>query len=152
MIEITQAVEAECPVGKAFGVEGVGEGVVWKCLDEDHKGSDYWFKVKGKKHSVTKVKTLAPVDIEKMKSVNDFIDTVLTDNRMKQGIEYLVEQGKPISRKSTGDFLSWVFDDIITEEADTMAASHITRKDLGKPVGTQARDWFFKYLDNQAGL
>ena len=30
LVEITEAVEAECPVGKFFGESGVGEGVVWK--------------------------------------------------------------------------------------------------------------------------
>jgi len=52
LIELTMAVEAECPVGKAFGVSSVGEGIVWKCIDEndDFHNSGFWFKVKGPRH------------------------------------------------------------------------------------------------------
>src|ERR1035437_7765985 len=35
LVRITDEVENECPVGKAFGVSGVGEGVVWKILNQE---------------------------------------------------------------------------------------------------------------------
>jgi len=149
IIEITNSVEAECPVGKAFGISSTGEGVVWRQVG---KSPELWFKVKGKKHSISKVKTLAPIDVEKMKSVSDFVTSVLTNVRFEQGIEYLKENNHDISRKSTGIYLSWIFADIMSEESDTMEASCITKKDLGKPVGNRARDWFFNYLDTDAGL
>lgn len=50
MIEITEEVERECPVGKAFGVSGVGEGVVWTCVTPGWNDSGTWFKVKGDAH------------------------------------------------------------------------------------------------------
>ena len=61
MIEITNEVEQCCPVGADFGVKGIGEGVVWTCITPGWEGSRTWFKVKGEKHSVSKVKTLAAV-------------------------------------------------------------------------------------------
>ncbi len=57
---LTLQVEAQCPAGKFFGVEGVGEGIVWSPKSiELAQDSGLWFKVKGEKHSVSKVKTTA---------------------------------------------------------------------------------------------
>lgn len=42
--ELTLAVEAECPVAKAFGFSGVGEGIVWS---SEVNGVVHRFKVKG---------------------------------------------------------------------------------------------------------
>ena len=73
--EITLEVERECPVAKHFGVSGgTGEGVVWSCWEEGWNSSAYTFKVKGELHSVSKVKTLAPVDIERLNTINEFVD------------------------------------------------------------------------------
>jgi len=48
--EITEAVENECPVGKAFGKIGIGEGVVWTCVTPGYNSPSLVFKVKGERH------------------------------------------------------------------------------------------------------
>jgi len=146
----TEEVEKECPVAKHFGVSGIGEGIVWTCTHPDFSGSDFWFKVKGEKHSASKVKVLAEVDIEKMKTVDDFMDKVVTENRLQQGIDYLNEMGLELTEKSTGTFLSWMFKDIMKEESDTMEASGLDRKDIGKPIGTLSRKWYFEKINEVA--
>ena len=64
-IELVEEVEKECPVSKQFNVSGIGEGIVWTT---EYKGETYRFKTKGEKHSVSKVKTVVPIDIEKINS------------------------------------------------------------------------------------
>jgi hypothetical protein len=145
LVAITQAVEAECPVGKHFGVSGVGEGVVWRC--EQNPTSRLWFKVKGDKHSVAKVKKLVEVDAEKLGSIVEFVERVTTEARVNQGIEYLKEQGLDVSRKSTGQFLSWFFADIMKEEADVLEASGLVKKDVSGKIGEKARAMFFDAVD-----
>jgi RNA ligase len=147
LIDYTQQVEDECPIAKHFGISGCGEGIVYKCTDPDYNDPAFWLKIKGEKHSVSKVKTLAPVDVEKMKSVDDFMDKVVTENRLNQGIEYLVEMGLEVTEKSTGQFISWVFKDCLKEESDTLEASGLNKKDIGKPLGTLSRKWYFKKLE-----
>lgn len=142
LIKITEEVENCCPVGNAFGVEGVGEGVVWTHYLPD--GDTLRFKVKGEKHSVSKVKTLAAVDIEKINKVADFVDSVLTDARLEQGIQYLKEMGHPIDAKSTGHFVKWVASDVFKEEADTIVGNNLDSKMVGKQVSNEARKWFFE--------
>lgn len=147
MIEITQAVENECPVGKAFGVSGIGEGVVWTCITPGWEGTR--FKVKGEKHSVSKVKTLAAVDVEAVQALKDFVDATVTEQRLEQGVDNLVrEQLKPLEMTSMGDFIRWVYNDVVKEETDTIVASGFDPKKLGGPIANKARPWFIKRINS----
>ena len=144
LADLTEKVEAECPFAKAHGVSGVGEGIVWKCIDEGWEDPMFYFKVKGNAHSVTKVKTLAAVDIEKVNSYREFAEKCVTENRCRQGVDKLREAGKPTDRKSLGDFLKWVQTDIEKEESDTAKASGLDLKAASGEITKTARNWFFK--------
>lgn len=139
--ELTLAVEAECPVAKAFGFSGVGEGIVWSCQVGNvvHR-----FKVKGVKHSSSKVKTLAAVDTEKINSIKEFVEYAVTESRFNQGLEKTFLNGEPIDVKKLGNLMKWIVDDIIKEEMDTMVANKLEPKDIGKYVSTKVREMFFK--------
>jgi hypothetical protein len=150
MIEITEEVEAECPVGMFFGNSGIGEGVVWKCVTPGWESSNYWFKVKGEKHSTSKVKTLAPVDVEAIESMNAFIDSVLTESRLEQGLDNLVrEQLKPFEMTSMGDFLRWIYHDVMKEEQDTIFENQIDPKKMAGALANSAKKWYIKKLNER---
>jgi len=145
---MTLAVEECCPVGKFFGIEGVGEGRVWSCVEDGWRNSKYVFKVKGEKHSKSKVKKLANVDIEKMKSIEDFVAKHANEERLMQAYNWLKEQGKEVTEKETGEFIRWVFNDILKEEKDELEGSGLTQKDLGGAVAKVAKNWYFAKLGN----
>ena len=127
--EITEHVENECPISKAFGIDnGLAEGVVWSV---EYKDSVHRFKVKGDKHSVTKVKKLASVDVEKLKTIQDFISYAVTENRFNQAVENVFGK-EDLDVKKMGDFIRWFVKDIASEEMDTMVEN-------GKPVGLALR-------------
>jgi hypothetical protein len=140
--ELTIEVEQECPVAKHFDVTGLGEGIVWSCVSQGYNSSRFMFKVKGEKHSSSKVKTLASVDIEKVNSVNEFAETVVTESRLNQGLEYLKVHNITIEPKSTPQFLKWISDDVVKEETDTLVASNLEIKDVMSRVKHVARIWF----------
>lgn len=149
LAEITEEVERECPVGKAFGVSGIGEGVVWTGQLTVPGGAtkNLRFKVKGEKHSVSKVKTLAPVDVEKVKSIQEFMDYAVTENRMAQGYDELItKKGLVPDTKQIGPFIKWVRDDVLKEESDTMKASGLEAKDISKALSIRAKAWFQKKM------
>jgi hypothetical protein len=150
LVEITLAVEEQCPVAKSFGIEGIGEGVVWY-----NRETGLRFKVKGEKHSVSKVTTvkqIAAVDLERMASVKQFVDLVVTDNRLNQGIDKLREMGKEISVKSTGDFIKWVMSDVLKEEGDVIEASMLNKKELNPAMSEKAKQFFFSYINTEQAL
>lgn len=145
LVELTLAVEEECPVGKQLGVSGVGEGIVWW-----NPEVDLTFKVKGKAHSVSKVRTIkeiAAVDIERMNSIKEFVDTVITENRLNQGLAKLGEMGLDIEVKNTGTFMKWVVSDGIKEEMDVIIASNFDMKEIGKIASDVAKAFWFKTLE-----
>ncbi len=140
LISITEKVEAECPVAFQRGVSGIGEGVVW---ESTYKNNVLRFKVKGEKHSVTKVKKLAEVDVAKMNTICDFVEYSVTENRVKQAIS---ETGAD-DRKHTGSVLKWVANDIIKEESDTLQENDLEWKEVASEANTKARQIFFKLIE-----
>lgn len=140
LIELTEAVEKDCPVarqmlGADFKDELIGEGIVWTAV---FKGNTVRFKVKGEKHSSSKVKVLAAVDVEKMASIREFVAAVVTESRLTQGLEHITAR----EPKYTGEFLKWVMSDIFKEESDTMVANGFTSKEVSGSLSTAIRQWF----------
>lgn len=136
---LTNEVERTCPFSKAFGVDGIGEGIVWKCITEGYENNPkFWFKTKGEKHKVSKTKQAVPVDVEKMESINDLVGSLVTDQRLWQGME-----GMEFDRKNIGKLLKWMNEDIQKEESDTIAENGFTFKDIQKAVSEKTKNWFF---------
>lgn len=146
--ELTLEVEAQCPVALAMGAEGIGEGIVWS-----HRSEEYGvlcFKVKGLKHKGTRTKRVVDIAPEVLASRKAFVDAVLTESRLEQGLAYLVEQGKRISRDNLGDYLQWVGKDVLKEESDTLKASGLVKLDVMKSVNLRAKEWFLANVDEMA--
>lgn len=144
LVEITNQVEKDCPVAKQLlgetDKELVGEGVVWRFF---WKGQKYIFKVKGEKHSTSKVKKLAQIDPEVLKSINEFVEYACTENRINQGIQEVDAK----SKSDTRDLVSWVSRDIIKEESDVLKASGLTYKQVAKSCSKVIVNHFFKTLN-----
>jgi len=146
LVDITMKVEEECPVGKFFGVEGVGEGVVWTAF---HEGQKYIFKVKGEKHVITcggRIKKLkVAISPEKMESIQEFVGYAVTEGRLAQAIENVFTmEGKEPDVKGMGAFLKWMMTDILAEEVDVMVENGLEPKEIGKFVSNKAKTWFFE--------
>jgi hypothetical protein len=141
--ELTIAVEDECPVAKAFGFSGIGEGIVWSTT---LNGNVHRFKVKGEKHSSSKVKTLAAVDVEKLENIQGFVEYAVTESRFKQALENVFPNDEPIESKKLGDVIRWVVNDVVKEEMDTMVENKIEPKDVNKYLSSKVRDMFFKLV------
>ena len=139
--DFTIAVEEQCPVAKHFELEGIGEGIVWSI---EFNGVVHRFKVKGEKHSSSKVKTLAAVDVEKLNSINEFVQYVVTESRFNQAVENTFPNNEPIDIKKMGDLIRWVVNDVIKEESDTLVKNGLEPKDVNKYVSSKVREMFFK--------
>lgn len=141
--ELTMAVEEECPVGKAFGFSGIGEGIVWST---QVNGVVHRFKVKGEKHSSSKVKTLASVDVEKLETIQKFVEYAVTESRFNQALENVFPNEEPIDNKKLGDVIRWVVNDVVKEEMDTMVENKIEPKEVNKYLSAKIREMFFNLV------
>lgn len=147
--EITMKVEAECPVGKSFGVSGVGEGVVWRCISPGYEDSGYWFKVKGEAHSKSKVKTLAIVDIERINNIKELAERLANNGRLEQGYQLVFDTlngGEPDITKM-GEFIKWTMQDIFKEDLDVIVESGFNGKEINGPVSKIVREFLLKKLE-----
>jgi len=149
MTTLVKQVEDSCPVASALGAAGIGEGIVWRCTAPGWESSKYWFKTKGDKHKVTKEKKKIPIDVEKAASIDDFVTRTVTEARCIQAIN---DQNLALTRKSTGAFLKWLGQDILKEDKDTLEASGLSWKEVVGTVNKTAKNWFFDYVDHEAGL
>ena len=138
LIELTLEVENECPVGKYFGNIGIGEGIVFSCVEDQ----TLTFKSKGEKHSVSKVRKLNEVDVVALEGINEFVDSTVTENRLKQGLQVLKENGVALETKSIGEFLRWIVTDVLKEERDTLEVSGLDEKKVKNAIINKARVWF----------
>jgi hypothetical protein len=141
--ELTIAVEEECPVAKAFGFSGIGEGIVWSC---EFQGVVHRFKVKGELHAgKSKVKTLNKVDDEKIKKIIDITEKVTPTWRLAQMLEKACDfmNGGTLDRSKLGDFIKLVIADIIKEDMDILVEAGLEPKDIGKYVSDISRRYFF---------
>lgn len=145
LLKDVEYVENECPVAKRFGVSGIGEGIVLKCSvgNETHR-----IKVKGEKHTTSKVKSLTSnISPEELKKRVVFVDAVITENRVKQAIDFIREQNLPVDKSSTGAAMRWIVNDVHTEEKEEIVAAGFDAKRLNSALSAKARSIFFKLLD-----
>lgn len=145
MVERVNEVEEHCPVTKQLGYTTectIGEGLVWVPLSESYcHTSGHFFKTKGEKHSVSKVKKVVSISTEKLESISDFVEYAVTENRLEQGIQ---ELGLDFSL--IGKYIGWISRDIYSEEADTLSENGLTMKDVGKYITNKSRQYYLNKL------
>lgn len=155
LVDLCAAVEHDCPVARKFKPEAevgtlIGEGIVAIPLQSDSIGFDvrqHFCKIKGEKHASSHVKTTAKLDPELMTSRQEFVDKALTENRLQQGVDKMVELGHPITMATTGEYLRWIMGDVFREEADTMAVSLIEPKDVNGLIASVAKKFWIAAVD-----
>ena len=121
---------------------GIGEGWVWTA---EYRGHHLLFKTKGEKHSVSKVKTIASVDVEKLATAAAFVDSTVTDERFNQALNCVFGiDGEP-GIKQLGEVIKWVQQDILKEETDTIEANGLSIRNLVGPIALAVKSKFFRY-------
>lgn len=159
LVEKTNLVEECCPVSNVLRSIGhlaaeeneelVGEGLVWRPEDPKYShDSGFWFKTKGKKHSASKTRSVAPMDVEKLNSINEFVEYAATDNRLEQGITEVGrdDEGR-LDIKLMGKYIGWVNRDINKEEGYTLESNNLSMKDVGGKISTTAREFYLNKIN-----
>lgn len=148
---LVKHVEKECPWALQLNVSGIGEGIVWK-VREFCNDPEFWFKSKGDAFAVKVVGKSGP-DLSKLRDLEraqEFAKQVTTVNRMQQGWDYLSEMKIPKDVTRTRDFLSWLVEDCLTEEALEIAVAKIDQDKLKSAVSLIGTDWYKAKVDSRA--
>lgn len=137
-----EEVEACCPWAKEkFGVEGIGEGIVFHRKDDPT--NNYWiFKIKGDKHSKGGDRAkgkIVEIDLVKVENVSECVDVILTEARM---IQMMFDNNFTYDPRNIGPFLKAVCVDCVKEQIDVVVENGLQWDDVAKVVQTRARNWF----------
>jgi hypothetical protein len=144
LVELVNEIEAASPLGKYFGHESnIGEGVVISYLTEDRALMQA--KVKGEAHSNSKVKTLKPVDTEKLDAIDKCVEAICHNWRFEQGLVTVFgpDYENTIDRKRIGEYLKFIGTDTIREESLIIAEFGFEPKDVMGKVQQKAKEYFF---------
>lgn len=150
---IVELIEKNSPLGKALGIDGnIGEGIV---VTVSYKGKVFKFKVKGEKHSKSKVKKLPVVDEAKEREKIDFANYACSPSRLEQAWQETFginnEKNVPDIR-FTGDFLRNIIKDVMKEEMDILGEKGLEPKDVNSLISKISRQWFMSELNKEAGI
>lgn len=142
LVELTTHVADECPVGKAFGVSGIGEGLVWRSISDGYTDPKFFFKCKDERHQNSHVKTLKPVDTDKIAALKELAAKVTPVWRLEQMLTEVcnLNNGGVIDRKHLGNYLQAINKDILKEDKDLVGGD---LKEIAKYVGEIAKNFFF---------
>uniref|UniRef100_A0A6C0BLV6 RNA ligase domain-containing protein n=1 Tax=viral metagenome TaxID=1070528 RepID=A0A6C0BLV6_9ZZZZ len=163
LIALTDGVERDCPVGKAFGKSGVGEGIVWRtAVGTDGVGTVHRFKVKGKEHQTSKVAGVAALEPDVLNTVQEFVDRTVTRNRLLQGVKEVFPADTVPDEtwfKRAGKFYQWVVHDVKKEDMDAYPfladyqgengddRKKAIEKSLNRAITAASQLWLKNYLE-----
>jgi hypothetical protein len=150
LIEMLEEIEHDSPMGNAFGKEGnISEGFVIQFMFKDVL---YRFKVKGEKHSRSKVKTLKPVDSVKEQKLIDFANYATPAWRLEQAWQEVFginnEKEEP-NQKRIGDIIRLVVKDVWKEESDIAFEKGIEPKEVNGKISRIVSNWIQEELNKE---
>ena len=143
IIKITEEIEKECPIAKAHGVSGVGEGIVFV---GEYEGQRLIFKSKGEKHAKgSKPKVLKEVDVDALNAEMAMADKVTPVWRLAQFYDEMAKEQSTevLERKFLGEYINRIKADIVKEEMDVVLESGVEFKRIIKHLGTICREYYF---------
>ena len=144
LVKLAKEVEQECPVGKFFGVSGIGEGIIWST---NLKQNDVIrFKVEGKKYNSFKVKTIIIADAEKTKRIREITNYLVIESRLLQGINQMFTRYNRFpTSEDTNFFIERITSAIFIENTQVIIGSNLEAEVMDK-VSKKVTRWFKKYL------
>lgn len=147
MLEIIQEIEQNSPVGEKMGIQNnIGEGLV---VTFTYEGNLFKFKVKGDKHSKSKVKKIKSVNIEDENAVIEFVNYACKPWRLEQMWDSLyIETDREPDIKYIGDFIKSVVNDILKEEVSIIQEKDLDIKKIKKYCANCCKKWYLEMLNN----
>ena len=149
LIDITTQVADHCPIGKVFGIDSLGEGVVWRCITPGYEKPEFMFKVKDERHAKHEPKKTDNCDPDEVSKLQDLAGLLTPLWRMDQMIEKACDtnNGGEMDFKFIGNYLKLVNEDIIKEDSDLLNEAGVEFKDVNKYVADVAKKYFLRLIN-----
>lgn len=130
-------------IQKTFGVQGVGEGLVFYPVS--HPGlathTHLCFKAKGEKHAVVAHTKPVQADPTVAADLQAFAEMVVTPARLEQALRAVAGGELDFDMKHMGPFLKWISADVTKETKAEMEAAGLRPKDALAACTDRAKAW-----------
>jgi hypothetical protein len=135
-------IETQCPFGKAFDLDGVGEGIVFEPIDSLYfNNSKYWFKAKGEKHAKgNKPKVEKVRDTETEALLLSVAEQALPLWRLEQGVRETFSNGF-IIRDRFSEYFKWIINDVKKECKSLFTENNVEERDVFKYISKIAKNY-----------
>jgi hypothetical protein len=147
---LAEQVARQCPFAATFGLNGEGEGIVWKpALAPYNSNPTLWFKTKGGRFKPTYARPprQSPETAENNREAAAAVTKIWTsEQRLEQGLEYMREHGIQRTMKGFSPFLKWIQNDIVVEEKRYIDEHGIDKPMLRIEVAKIAKPWYVERL------
>ncbi len=141
-------------VKDTFGIVGLGEGVVLYPRSDTTVDrltyAELMFKAKGEKHQVVKTKKPVQLDPERVKTIDQFVDLVVTPARLEQGVTEAC--GGQLEMRQMGAFLKWLATDVQKESVAELETAQLSWKDVNRAVTQAGKTWFRDRVTSAVGV
>jgi hypothetical protein len=149
---LAEDVARRCPFAASFGLDGEGEGIVWKPIEAPHNANpNLWFKTKGGRFKPTfapQPSRQCPETAEQNRLAAAEVAKIWTSElRLEQGLDNLKERQIKINLRGLGAYLKWIQNDIAVEEKRYIAEHKIDVPTLRIEIAKIARLWYGEKLD-----
>jgi hypothetical protein len=147
---LAEQVARQCPFALTFGLDGEGEGIVWKPAHAPYNSNPaLWFKTKGGRFKPTYARPphQSPETAQHNREAAAEVARIWTsEQRLEQGLEYMKEHGIQRTMKGFSAFLKWVQNDIVVEEKRYVDEHGIDKPMLRIEVAKMAKPWYLERL------
>ena len=120
-----------------------GEGIVWHY---ESNNEIYFFKSKIEKFQSKAQKANLEKNLKLLQELDFIKDNLITETRMKQGLEYLKELSLRETMSNIKVFINWVIEDCLREDKIFIENNNLSLKNVKKVVGNSASEWYQKYI------
>jgi hypothetical protein len=142
------AVSQEDPfILNQHGISGPGEGLVFYPVADSRttNGCNYTagaFKAKGDKHRVFKTNESAEIMPINVKTIPQFADFVLTEERLMQNARAVAKSDCIFEKKLVGPFVAHILKDVKKESKDVIESNGLRWREVSPEVSRQAKEWY----------
>jgi hypothetical protein len=145
---LAEQVARQCPFALTFGLDGEGEGIVWKPAHAPYNSNPaLWFKTKGGRFKPTYARPprqSAETAEHNREAAAEVARIWTSEQRLEQGLEYMKEHGIQKTMKGFSAFLKWVQNDIVVEEKGYVDEHGIDKPMLRIEVAKIAKPWYLE--------
>lgn len=150
VLEYTSIYKNTCLFCKKLGLSDkidlnikCGEGIVWHY---ELNNEICFFKSKIEKFQSKAQKANLEKNLKLLQELDFIKDNLITESRMKQGLEYLKELSLRETMSNIKIFINWVIEDCLREDKIFIENNNLSLKNVKKVVGNSASEWYQKHI------